>query len=52
MVSFEWLEKWVECKQYVLGQTVSDHCAIVLKSGVRDWGPKPFGAQIYGTKTK
>ena len=29
-------------KQYVQRREVSDHCAIVLKSVDKDWGPKPF----------
>jgi len=29
-------------KQYILPREVSDHCAIVVKSVVRDWGSKPF----------
>jgi len=30
------------CKQYVQPRVVSDHCDIVVKSLVKDWGPKPF----------
>ena len=29
-------------KQYVLRREVSDHCALVVKSEEKDWGPKPF----------
>jgi len=29
-------------KQYVLRREVSDHCAMVVKSVEKDWGPKPF----------
>jgi len=29
-------------KQYVLRREVSDHCALVVKSMEKDWGPKPF----------
>jgi len=42
LVTEEWMEKWPTCKQYVQRREVSDHCAIVVKSVVRDWGPKPF----------
>jgi len=42
MVSEEWIQKWPGCKQHVQPRVVSDHCAIVVKSLVRDWGPKPF----------
>ena len=41
-VSDEWLLKWPTCKQYVQPRVVSDHCTIVVKSVVKDWGPKPF----------
>ena len=30
------------CKQYVQRREVSGHCAIVVKSLDKDWGPKPF----------
>ena len=42
LVSEEWLDKWPMSKQYVQNREVSDHCAIVVKSLVKDWGPKPF----------
>ncbi|XP_068504066.1 uncharacterized protein [Phaseolus vulgaris] len=29
-------------KQYVQSREVSDHCAVVAKSWVKDWGPRPF----------
>ena len=42
LVSGEWMDKWPMCKQYVQNREVSDHCAIVVKSVDKDWGPKPF----------
>ena len=42
LTSFEWLQHWPSSKQYVLGRNISDHCALVLKSKVVDWGPKSF----------
>ena len=42
LVSEEWLVKWPMSKQYVKQREVSDHCAIVVKSVEKDWGPKPF----------
>jgi len=42
LVSFEWLQQWTGSKQYVIDRQISDHCALVLKSNVVDWGPKPF----------
>jgi len=42
LVSEEWLQVWPMSKQYVQSREVSDHCAIVAKSWVKDWAPKPF----------
>jgi len=42
LVSEEWLVNWPMSKQYVQRREVSDHCAIVVKSVEKDWGPKPF----------
>ena len=42
LVSEEWLQIWPVAKQYVQQRVVSDHCALVLKSCIKDWGPKPF----------
>jgi len=42
LVSQEWLQIWPASKQYVQQRTVSDHCALVVKSLDKDWGPKPF----------
>lgn len=27
---------------YVLDRTYSDHCPLLLKESIMDWGPKPF----------
>jgi len=42
LVTEEWMDVWPMCKQYVQRREVSDHCALVVKSVVKDWGPKPF----------
>ena len=42
LTCFEWLQHWPGCKQYVLNRNISDHCALILKSKVVDWGPKSF----------
>ncbi|XP_068504553.1 uncharacterized protein [Phaseolus vulgaris] len=42
LVSEEWLKVWPMSKQYVQAREVLDHCAIVVKSWIKDWGPKPF----------
>jgi len=33
---------WPMSKQYVQPRVVLDHCTLVVKSMVKDWGPKPF----------
>jgi len=42
LVSDEWLQQCQGSKQYVQGRQVSDHCALVIKNCILDWGPKPF----------
>lgn len=42
LISDEWLNVWQDLSQWGMDRTVSDHCAIVLKPGYKDWGPKPF----------
>jgi len=42
LMSKEWVEVWPHCKQHVLSRSVSDHCAIIVKSEIIDWFPKPF----------
>jgi len=42
LVTEEWMQTWPMCKQYMQNREVSDHCAIVVKSVDKDWGPKPF----------
>ncbi len=42
LVTEGWLHCWPMCKQYVQRREVSDHCALMIKSLDKDWGPKPF----------
>jgi len=42
LVFDEWMMQWSRVKQYILSRQVSDYCAIVVKSSIVDWGPKPF----------
>ena len=42
LVSHEWLVRWPSSIQATLARNFSDHCPIVLRSKVIDWGPKPF----------
>jgi len=43
LISDNWEEMWPGSRQYILKQ-VSDHCALVVKDKIIDWGPKPFGS--------
>ncbi|XP_068504131.1 uncharacterized protein [Phaseolus vulgaris] len=42
LVSKEWVEVWLHCKQFFFSRSVFDHCAIVIKDEYVDWGSKPF----------
>jgi len=42
LVSREWLDLWPDNKQFILSRSVSNHCAIILKESIVDWGPKLF----------
>ncbi|XP_020207365.1 uncharacterized protein LOC109792369 [Cajanus cajan] len=42
LVSLEWLLVWPGCTQLVLHRNFSNHCPIVMKNTITDWGPKPF----------
>jgi len=42
LVSKEWLEVWLQNKQFVLSRVISNHCIVVLKDMCVDWGSKPF----------
>jgi exonuclease III len=42
LISNEWLSSWPESSQWGLDRELSDHCPILLKEVVKDWGPKPF----------
>lgn len=42
LLSDEWLLLWEDLTQWGLERSVSDHCAIMLKSTTKNWGPKPF----------
>lgn len=42
LISPEWLAKWPGSLQQPLDRNFSDHCPVVLRSKIVDWGPKPF----------
>ena len=42
LISPEWFAKWPGSLQQPLDRNFSDHCPVVLRSKIVDWGPKPF----------
>lgn len=42
LISGAWLSCWPESSQLVLDRDFSDHCPLLLRCVIRDWGPKPF----------
>lgn len=37
-----WLNTWTNSSEWGLQIGLSDHCAVMLRDKVIDWGPKPF----------
>lgn len=42
LLSHDWLLQWPDSSQQVLDREFSDHCPVLLRCSVKDWGPKPF----------
>jgi hypothetical protein len=42
LVSHDWLDWWPNPSLWVLSQTISDHCPLVVRYNCVDWGPRPF----------
>ena len=42
LVFDQWVSLWPDTSQHVLQRDYSDHCPIILKTKMVDWGPKPF----------
>ncbi|KAL8532061.1 hypothetical protein ACS0TY_008607 [Phlomoides rotata] len=42
MVNKEWMWKWPDLSLRSLGRTFSDHCPLVIKHVIVEWGHKPF----------
>ncbi|GLT43305.1 hypothetical protein SLA2020_172660 [Shorea laevis] len=42
LFSRDWMDRWAEMKQWGLRRGASDHCPILAKNKIMDWGPKPF----------
>lgn len=38
----EWLSKWLESPQHVLERSIFNHCSLVLKHDMVDYGIKQF----------
>ena len=45
-MSTEWLDLFPDCVQKALARPVSDHCPILLETGMENWGPPPFRFEI------
>lgn len=41
-MSEEWITSWGNSSQWILDRDFSDHCPIILKTAVSNWGPRPF----------
>ena len=52
LVSEQWLLKWPDSSQQVLHKDYCDHCPIILKTELVDWGPKPFRVMDCWLKNK
>ncbi|KAL8471397.1 hypothetical protein ACS0TY_028883 [Phlomoides rotata] len=42
LVNEDWLRKWPDLTLRSLNITFSDHCPLVLRQSIVNWGPKPF----------
>ncbi|KAH1232791.1 hypothetical protein GmHk_09G025366 [Glycine max] len=52
LVSEQWLSHWLDSLQHVIQRDFSDHCPIILKTYMVDWGPKPFRVMDWWLKHK
>ncbi|KHN30791.1 hypothetical protein glysoja_039729, partial [Glycine soja] len=52
LVSEQWLSHWPDSSQHVIQRDFSDHCPILLKTDMVDWGPKPFRVLDWWLKNK
>lgn len=41
-VSDAWISKWPGSTSFILNRNFSDHCPVLLRSRIVDWGPQPF----------
>lgn len=40
LLSRGWLQTWSNCAQLALDRDISDHCTLLLRCVILDWGPK------------
>nr|KYP41640.1 hypothetical protein KK1_036963 [Cajanus cajan] len=43
LISRECIISWYDSTQHILDRNISNHCPILLKNNIVDWGPKSFG---------
>jgi len=48
----DWLSQWPDTTQFVLERDFCDHCPILLRSRIIDWGPKTFKIMDWWLKDK
>lgn len=47
LVSTDWLDLFSDCIQRALARPISDHCPMLLETGLEDWGhPSPLRFEI------
>lgn len=42
LLTERWVQHWPHVSQWAGDRGLSDHCLIILKENVLNWGPKPF----------
>jgi exonuclease III len=52
LISDGWASRWGSVALWVLPREVSDHCPLILKYCIDDWGPKPFRFNNYWLDNK
>ena len=52
LVFEQWLSHWPDSSQHVIQRDFADHCPIILKTDMVDWGPKPFRVLDWWLKHK
>lgn len=42
LLSDGWMSRWPNLTQWGMSRDFSDHCPVMLKESIKDWGPTPF----------